>query len=206
MQSRVEALEAWLRLGCVDGRLGAAVYTNGCSFQVPARSAVTPLPMRDLALAIAEQAEMAAKSFYRLVLVAGPPGSGKTSAFKELQAAKGWSLLNLSKSLSERLLDQTSKQRRLRTADIIRDLIEEQGDKSVSMLDNIGLLFHPALQQEPMMTLQRASRNHMVIAAWQGKFNAGKLIYGSPDHLEYRSVEVKDVQIVTASGHCLAGA
>jgi hypothetical protein len=162
--------------------------------------------MRDLARGIAEQAELASKSFYRLVLVAGPPGSGKTSAFNELQVAKGWSLLNLNKVLSERLLDLTSKQRRLRTADLIRDLIEEQGDHSVSMLDNIGLLFHPCLHQEPMMALQRASRNRTVITAWQGEVTAGKLIYGSPDHPEYRRLDVKDVQIVTADGHSLAGA
>ena len=162
--------------------------------------------MRDLARAIAEQAELASKNFYRLVLVAGRPGSGKTSALNELRSDKGWSLLNLNKVLSERLLDLTSKQRRLRTADLVRDLIEEQGDHSVSMLDNIGLLFHPCLHQEPMMALQRASRNHTVIAAWQGEVNAGKLIYGSPDHPEYRRLEVKDVQIVTAAAQGLAGA
>ena len=162
--------------------------------------------MRDLARTIAEQAEIAARSFYRLVVVAGPPGSGKTSALNDLRSAKGWSLLNLNEVLSERLLDLTSKQRRLRTADIVRDLIEEQGNQTVSMLDNIGLLFHPALQQEPMIALQRASRNHTVIAAWQGGFTAGKLIYGSPDHPEYRRLDVKDVQIVTTTDHGLAGA
>ena len=162
--------------------------------------------MRDLARAIAEQTELAAKSFYRLVVVAGPPGSGKTHVLNELRSARGWSLLNLNKVLSERLLDLTSKQRRLRTADILRDLIEEQGNQTVSMLDNIGILFHPALQQEPMMALQRASRNRTVIAAWQGEINAGKLIYGTPDHPEYRRLDVKDVQIVTTNGHSLAGA
>ena len=161
--------------------------------------------MRDLARAIAEKTELAAKSFYRLVVVAGPPGSGKTSALHELRSAKDWDLLNLNKVLSERLLDLTSKQRRLRTADIVRDLIEEQGNQAVTMLDNLGLLFHPTLQQEPMLALQRASRNHTVIAAWQGEVNAGKLIYGSPDHPEYRRLDVKDVQIVTTNGHCLAG-
>ena len=74
------------------------------------------------------------------------------------------------------------------------------------MLDNIGLLFHPALEQEPMRVLQQASRNHTVIAAWQGEVVAGKLIYGSPDHPEYRRLDVKDVQIVTTNGHRLAGA
>lgn len=162
--------------------------------------------MKDLARTIAEQVELAASSFYRLVVVAGLPGSGKTRAFKQLQETKGWSLLNLNKVLSERLLDLTSKQRRLRTSDIVRELIEDQGSQTVTMLDNIGLLFHPTLQQEPMLALQRASRNHTVIAAWQGEVNAGKLIYGTPDHPEYRRLDVKDVQIVTTNGHCLAGA
>lgn len=162
--------------------------------------------MRDLARAIAEQTELAAKSFYRLVVVAGPPGSGKTSALHELHSAKEWSMLNLNKVLSERLLDLTSKQRRLRTADVVRDLVEEQSNQTVSMLDNIGLLFHPALEQEPMRVLKQASRNHTVIAAWQGEVNAGKLIYGTPDHPEYRRLDVKDVQIVTTYGHSLAGA
>jgi hypothetical protein len=162
--------------------------------------------MRDLACSIAEHAELAAKYFYRLVVVAGPPGSGKTSAFKQLQIAKGWNLLNLSSELSERLLDLTSKQRRLRTTDIVRELIEAQSNQAVIMLDNVGLLFHPVLQQEPMLALQRASRNHTIIAAWQGEVVAGKLIYGSPDHPEYRRLDVKDVQIVTTNGHCLAGA
>lgn len=162
--------------------------------------------MNDLARTIAEQVELAASSFYRLVVVAGLPGSGKTRAFNQLQETKGWSLLNLNKVLSERLLDLTNKQRRLRTADILRGFIEEQGSQTVSMLDNIGLLFHPALQQEPMLALQRAARNHTVVVAWQGEFIAGKLIYGTPDHPEYRRIDVQDVQIVTTGSHCLAGA
>ena len=162
--------------------------------------------MKDLANAISEQAELAEKNYFRLVLVAGRPGSGKTSAFNELRSTKGWSLLNLNKNLSDRLLDLTSKQRRLRTANIVRDLIEEQGNQTVSMLDNIGLLFHPALQQDPVMVLQGASRSHTVIAAWQGEISGGKLIYGYPDHPEYRRIEVKDVQTVNASGHSRTGA
>jgi hypothetical protein len=63
--------------------------------------------MRDLAHAIADQAELAAKSFYRLVVVAGPPGSGKTRDLKQLRTAKGWSLLNFNRDLSERLPDLT---------------------------------------------------------------------------------------------------
>ena len=162
--------------------------------------------MKDLARAIAEQAELAAKSFYRLVVVAGPPGSGKTRALKQLESVKGWSLLNLNRDLSERLLDLTSKQRRLRTADIVRDLIETQGSQTVTMLDNIGLLFHPALEQEPLRALQMAARNQTVVVAWQGSFGDGKLVYAAPDHPEYRRSDTKDTLVLSTSDFGFAGA
>jgi hypothetical protein len=162
--------------------------------------------MRDLARTIAEQAELAAKSFYRLVVVAGPPGSGKTRALKQLRAAKGWSLLNLNRDLSERLLDLTSKQRRLRTADIVRDLIEAHGKETVVMLDNIDLLFHPALEQEPLRALQMAARNQTVVVAWQGSFGDGKLVYAASDHPEYRRADTKDTLALSASDFGFAGA
>ena len=162
--------------------------------------------MRDLARAIAEQAELAAKSFYRLVVVAGPAGSGKTRALQQLRSSKGWSLLNLNRELSERLLDLTSKQRRLRTADLVRDLIEAQGNQTVTMLDNIGLLFHPALEQEPLRALQMAARNQTVVVAWQGAFSGGKLVYAAPDHPEYRRADAKDALVLSTSDFGFAGA
>jgi ATP/maltotriose-dependent transcriptional regulator MalT len=63
-----------------------------------------PLTTRELARAIVEQAELAARGFYRLVVVAEPPGSGKTRALHQLRSEQGWCLLNLNKGLSERLL------------------------------------------------------------------------------------------------------
>lgn len=162
--------------------------------------------MNKLARVIVEQAELAARGFYRLVVVAGQAGSGKTRALRQLRSEQGWSLLNLNKDLSERLLELTSQQRRLRTAELLRDLLAARGEQTVCMLDNIGLLFHPSLHQEPLRVLQRASRNRTVIAAWQGEVSGGKLIYASPDHPEYRRLDVKDVQIVTSEGHSMAEA
>ena len=162
--------------------------------------------MRDLARAIAEQAELAGKSFYRLVVVAGLPGSGKTRALNELKLINAWNLVNLNGTLSERLLELTTNQRRRHAAGMLRDLSEEQGNLTVTMLDNIGLLFHPSLEQNPLKTLQLASRNRTLIAAWQGEFTAGKLIYAMPDHPEYRRIDARDVLVVSVNSPSFGGA
>ena len=50
--------------------------------------------------------------YYRLVLIVGPIGSGKTPLLKELCRRQDIPYLNVNLALSERLLSLTSKERR----------------------------------------------------------------------------------------------
>lgn len=107
---------------------------------------------------IREQVAAGAVLYHRLVIVAGPPCSGKTSALRDLHHAHGWPLVNVNLALSEKLLELTTKQRALRVARIVDDIVEDQsGD--VILLDNIEMLFHPDLSQDPLRLLQSLSRN-----------------------------------------------
>ena len=65
---------------------------------------------------IAERVPDAAGVYHRLILVEGPPRTGKTSALQDLADERGWPLINVNLALSERLLELTSKQRALRAA------------------------------------------------------------------------------------------
>ncbi len=80
-------------------------------------------PLADL---IAEQVEQASKLYHRLVIVVGPPRSGKTSALRVLQHERGWPLVNINLALSERLLELSVKQRALRVARIVDDIVHAQ--------------------------------------------------------------------------------
>ena len=96
---------------------------------------------------IAQRVEDAVHLYHRLVIVVGPAQSGKTIALRELQETRGWPLININLALSEKLLELTSKQRALRVAMIVDEILQEHRTETI-MLDNTELLFHPALKQD----------------------------------------------------------
>lgn len=132
--------------------------------------------------------------YYRLVLLVGRSGAGKTRAFYELSARKGFKYLNLSLELSLRLLDLPSALRPV----AVRRLVEElmNGDTGPVLCDNIELLFDVSLKQEPLHLLQLLSRKRTIVAAWNGTLADGFLYYAEPDHPEYRRYAAEDVLVI----------
>lgn len=146
---------------------------------------------------VADQAEVARQLYHRLVIVAGPPRSGKTSALRDLHLERGWPLVNVNLALSEKLLELTSKQRALRVARIVDDIVQEQAGDTV-LLDNIEMLFHPDLKQDPLRLLQSLSRNRTIVATWRGAHPGTSLTYAAPDHPEFRRFEDPQALIVSS--------
>jgi len=143
-----------------------------------------------------------AHQYYRLALVAGPTGSGKTPLLKELCRRQDIPYLNVNLALSQRLLDLTSKERPLRVRRLLDDVIGEQA-RDVIVLDNIELLFDPALHQDPLVCLQALSRNKTLIVAWStslptwGMAGVGAVLtYAEPGHPEYRRYERPEVIVI----------
>lgn len=144
---------------------------------------------------IERQIEQASRLYHRLVLIVGPHHTGKTTALPALAAQHDWPILNVNLALAERLLDLTVRQRALRVARILSDLLAKQaGD--VVLLDNLEMLFHPDLQQDPLRLLQSLSRNRTLVATWRGTYDGRALFYATPDHPEYRSFEAPQAVIV----------
>lgn len=148
---------------------------------------------------IIESAERARDLYHRLVLVVGPPRSGMTRALRALHHQHAWPLLNVNLALSEKLLDLTTRQRALRTARIVDDLVQEQEGKTI-LLDNLEMLFHPELKQDPLRLLLSLSRNRTIVATWRGAQVGSSLTYASPDHPEFRRYEDHQALIVSMGG------
>lgn len=150
-----------------------------------------------LAHQIAKQVEEASQLYYRLVIVAGPTRSGKTRALRDLQSERGWPLVNINLALSERLLELTAKQRALRVARIVDGIVQEQAGNTV-LLDNIEMLFHPDLKQDPLRLLQSLSRNRTIVSTWRGAHLGSSLTYATPDHPEFRRFDETQALIVSS--------
>lgn len=150
-----------------------------------------------LSYQVAEQIEKARQLYHRLVIVAGPPRSGKTSALRDLHDERGWPLVNVNLALSEKLLELTTKQRALRVARIVDDIVHEHAGDTV-LLDNIEMLFHPDLKQDPLRLLQSLSRNRTIVATWRGSHIRTSLTYAAPDHPEFRRFEEPQALIVSS--------
>jgi len=105
-------------------------------------------------------------------------------------------MVNINLVLSERLLDLTSRQRALRVARIIDDIVGAHVG-NVVLLDNIEMLFHPDLKQNPLRLLQGLSRNRTVVATWRGSFDGHALAYASPGHPEFCRFDDPEALIVS---------
>lgn len=138
--------------------------------------------------------------YYRLVLLVGPMGAGKTPLLRRLAQAREMPYLNLNLALSRRLLDLTSRERPLRVRRLVEDVIADRAD-GAAILDNIELLFEPSLQVDPLTLLQRLSRRRMVIAAWGGAYDLDRrvLTYARPGHPEYKRYDRPEGEIVTVA-------
>jgi dephospho-CoA kinase len=77
--------------------------------------------------------------YHRLLLLTGESGSGKTDVLHKVADDLGTSVININLALSHELLDMTARQRSLRAASILDQIVDNAGSPVV--LDNLEILF-----------------------------------------------------------------
>ena len=147
---------------------------------------------------IKQSIEAADILYHRLVLLVGKTGSGKTVALQDFADELGLSVVNVNLELSGALLELTARQRALRLPEILDEIADKAG--SPVILDNMEILFDKDLKQDPLRLLQGISRNRTVVASWNGKYSAGRLLYAETGHPEYRSYDLVGALIVGMDG------
>ena len=124
----------------------------------------------------------------KLVLLIGPPRSGKSGLLAQLSERKDTPVLNVGAGLGRQLLAIPSTRRHLQAADLLKDMADEAARHGLLLLDNIELLFDNTLQLNPLDLLKRYAHAGRVIAVWPGQLRENRLSYattGHPEHQDY---------------------
>ena len=134
--------------------------------------------------------------YFRLVILAGPPASGKTAALQSVAQKLGCQLVNVNLELSKRMLELTRTQRSRQVERLLKEVIAAvSGD--VVLLDNLEILFDTGLEVEPLRLLQVSSRNRTIVASWNGSFQDGTLTYAEPGHPEFIQFKQTEAVVIT---------
>lgn len=163
------------------------------------------MPLDHAVETVAAGIRQASSLYYRLLLLVGPAGSGKSATLTAVSKHTGAVIVNVGLELSRSLLDLTIRERELQVRSLLTRLVAEaarEGD--AVLLDNTELLFDASLQQDPLRLLQTVARNTTVVAAWTGDLHEGTIRYAVPSHPEHRTYSVEDLLVVAAGREGLA--
>lgn len=152
--------------------------------------------MTEAAIQLEQAIQQAASQYFRLVILAGAPGSGKTAALQSVAQKLGCQLVNVNLELSKRLLELTRKQRSRQVERLLKEVIAAAPGELV-LLDNLEILFDTGLEVEPLRLLQVSSRNRTIVASWNGSFQAGTLTYAEPGHPEFIQFKQTEAIVIT---------
>ena len=139
----------------------------------------------------------AGELYYRLIILVGPAGSGKTAALQAVHERTMTPYVNVNLELSRRMLNLTERRRALQLPRLLAEIADASAT-DVVLLDNTEVLFDVLLRQDPLRLLQGLSRNRTVVAAWSGSIDGEHLVYAMPDHPEYRRYPLQDFLVVNA--------
>jgi hypothetical protein len=140
--------------------------------------------------------EQAAARYYKIVLVVGKSGSGKTNLLKKICGQMQIPLINLGIELSQKLLPLTTRERKLKTCEIVSELIDVQ-DAPRLAIDNTEIIFDPSLMLNPLGLLQSLSRTRLLIWSWNGEVENGHVTYAYPGHPERQRIPTSEITLIT---------
>ncbi|WP_295584097.1 BREX-3 system P-loop-containing protein BrxF [uncultured Lamprocystis sp.] len=150
----------------------------------------------------------------KLVLLAGPPGSGKTALLRAFGDHTGASILSLGAALGRRLAAVPHRERQLQTGSLLREIVKPHCRGDLLLIDNIEILFDASLALNPLDLLKRQAQARRVVAVWPGALRQGgtdpvggtgagrpgafqpRLTYAEMGHPEYRDYGLDGVVVL----------
>lgn len=136
--------------------------------------------------------EIASQMYHRLLIVVS---NEEIESGRYIGEALSIRRIDVGEKLSEDLLEVPARRRPLKVAGLLEDLLVDTEDDRI-LLDHIEILFNESLKVDPLSLLRSLSRRRLVVVMWRGEIEAGNLVYGFPEHPEYRSYAARYVALV----------
>ena len=142
---------------------------------------------------ILEKLSVINKGYYRLLLVVGQTGIGKTELLGRLHKLYECHFLNLNLELASEILKGGLKKQDLDVIRTIKRLIEPT-TKDCIIIDNTEILFQKLLNCNPINVFKHLSREKTLIVSLNGILDRGYLIHGNPKHSEFLRYNLRELE------------
>lgn len=132
---------------------------------------------------------------FRLVWVAGGTALERSALLRVLAEVEDGALIDVGKKLSTALIEIPVP---LRTASVAECFAACMGESpsAVTCLDHLEILFEPSLRLNPVSLVQGASRRNVLVAAWPGLAETGRLTFGSIDHPAHMDISEQEIESI----------
>jgi Cdc6-like AAA superfamily ATPase len=130
-----------------------------------------------------------------LILLVGPPGSGKTQRLRQLAAKLSSESINVGLELARLLAATPNNKRGFSAGELLREITNNHKTGDLLLLDNLELLFEPSLQINPLDLIKRLAHAQPVVAVWPGELRGDRLTYADMSHPEHRDYSREGVVV-----------
>lgn len=130
-----------------------------------------------------------------LILLVGPPGSGKTQRLRQLAAKLSSESINVGLELARLLAATPNNKRGFSAGELLREITNNHKTDGPLLLDNLELLFEPSLQVNPLDLIKRLAHAQPVVAVWPGELRGDRLTYADMSHPEHRDYSREGVVV-----------
>ena len=119
----------------------------------------------------------------KVVIVTGKPGSGKSIVLREAAEEKKWDYIDCRLLITEKFLEVPPGERQAKAPEMMADILEGY-DSEVILLDRLQTLFVPVFHIDVDALLHKLSEKFVIVTAWPGYLEEGKLCYDKFDGTE----------------------
>jgi hypothetical protein len=124
----------------------------------------------------------------KLLIIIGGPGSGKSRLIRELTYQEGWKIVDAKELFDDEFLEVPRADRPEKAISLISAAIHRLNARVV-MIDNVGFLFAPILNLNPVKMLKQLSCECPLIVSWRGHIEKDTLYFehnGDPKYAKFK--------------------